>query len=118
MVRLLRANGFAAKKASARYKPGEDIQLRLLGVDRRIEVKARADGFPPKRDRLQNRDILIIKADRQPPLVILRLSDVDAGGRTRREIRDRPLKTLARGAIRPFEAPARLMNLPPLSPLP
>ena len=42
MVRLLRANGFAAKKVSAMHKPGEDIQLRLLGVDRRIEVKARS----------------------------------------------------------------------------
>ena len=40
----------------------------------RIECKARADGFSTLYRWLDERDLLIVKADRQEPLVILRLS--------------------------------------------
>ena len=48
--------------------------LPLLDRDLRIEVKARADGFRELYSWLNNRDVLIVKADRQEPLVIVRLS--------------------------------------------
>jgi hypothetical protein len=37
-------------------------------------VKARADGFRELYSWLSERDVLIVKADRQEPLVVLRLS--------------------------------------------
>jgi hypothetical protein len=48
--------------------------LPLLDRDLRIEVKARADGFRELYSWLNNRDVLIVKADRLEPLVVLRLS--------------------------------------------
>ena len=43
IARLLTANGFAARKVSGMYRPG--IRVRLLGVDRAVEVKCRGAGF-------------------------------------------------------------------------
>ncbi len=68
------ANGFAATKISGMYKPGADISMPLLGVDRAVEAKCRAAGFARLYDWLNERDILIVKADRQEPLVVVRLS--------------------------------------------
>jgi hypothetical protein len=51
-----------------------DIVLSLMGRDLCVEVKARAAGFRELYSWLTNRDVLIVKADRQEPLVILRLS--------------------------------------------
>jgi hypothetical protein len=48
--------------------------LPVLGVDRAVEVKCRADGFRELYGWLDERDILIVKADRKEPLVVLRLS--------------------------------------------
>jgi hypothetical protein len=73
IARLLVANGFKATKISGMYRPGEDIRVRLLGVDHAVEVKCRGDGFRELYAWLRSRDILI-KADRQEPLVVLRLS--------------------------------------------
>jgi hypothetical protein len=56
------------------YKPGADLRVPLLAVDRAVEVKCRAAGFRQLYDWLNGRDVLIIKADRQEPLVIVRLS--------------------------------------------
>ena len=50
-----------------------DIVLPLLGRDLCVEVKARADGFRELYSWLNQRDVLIVKADRQEPLVIVRL---------------------------------------------
>jgi hypothetical protein len=72
IARLLTANGFAARKVSGMYRPG--IRVRLLGVDRAVEVKCRGDGFRQLYDWLNQRDVLIVKADRQEPLVVLRMS--------------------------------------------
>ena len=51
-----------------------DVVLPLLGRDLCLEVKARADGFREMYGWLEDRDVLIVKADRQEPLVVVRLS--------------------------------------------
>jgi Holliday junction resolvase len=74
IVRLLQEQGIAATKISGMYKPGADISMPLLGSDRTVEVKCRAAGFSRLYDWLHQRDVLIIKSDRQEPLVAVRLS--------------------------------------------
>jgi hypothetical protein len=46
----------------------------LMGCDLCVEVKARADGFRELYSWLAGRDVLIGKADRQEPLVVVRLA--------------------------------------------
>jgi hypothetical protein len=53
---------------------GGDIVLPLMGRDLCVEVKARADGFRELYCWLNQRDVLIVKADRHEPLVVLRMS--------------------------------------------
>ena len=74
-VKLAIAKLIGARRVSSTYKAGHDLEL-PLGDDRmlRIECKARADGFRALYCWLDERDVLIVKADRQEPLVILRLS--------------------------------------------
>jgi len=55
------------------YRPGADISVPLLGLDRRVEVKVRANGFRELYAWLDGRDLLIVRADRRKPLVILPL---------------------------------------------
>jgi hypothetical protein len=62
IAKILRINGFAAAKISGVYKPGADISMPLLGVDRAVEVKCRATGFAKLYDWLDERHILIVKA--------------------------------------------------------
>ena len=64
-----------ARKVSRAYQAGHDLEL-PLGDDRmlRIECKARADGFREFYNWLDERDVLIIKSDRQEPLVVVLLS--------------------------------------------
>jgi hypothetical protein len=50
-----------------------DISIPLLGVDRCCEVKARGGGFGLLYRWLDGRDLLIVRADRREPLVILPL---------------------------------------------
>jgi Holliday junction resolvase len=78
LVRLLQAHGFDAARvplsgtAGGRFKG--DLAVSLLGRDLCVEVKARAAGFRSLYSWLTDRDVLIVKADRQEPLVVLRLS--------------------------------------------
>jgi hypothetical protein len=72
IVRLLQ--GLGAVKISGIYKPGADISMPLLGFERAIEVKCRATGFAQLYSWLDGRDVLIVKADRREPLVVLSLS--------------------------------------------
>jgi hypothetical protein len=51
-----------------------DVVLPLMGRDLCLEVKARAGGFRELYTWLEDRDVLIVKADRQVPLVVVRLS--------------------------------------------
>jgi hypothetical protein len=53
---------------------GGDVVLPLLGRDLCIEAKARAQGFRELYSWLNERDALIVKADRLEPLVVVRLS--------------------------------------------
>ena len=78
IVHALQAGGFAAQRVplsgavGGRYSG--DIVMPLLGRDLCLEAKARADGFRELYSWLDRRDVLIVKADRQEPLVIVRLS--------------------------------------------
>ena len=69
----LREKGARTERAIM-YKLGADISMPLLGTDRAVEVKCRAEGFAQLYDWLSERHILIVKADRQGPLVVLRMS--------------------------------------------
>jgi hypothetical protein len=70
LVRLLQNLGFAAEKVSRSGYLGPDVSVPLLGVDRRVEVKCRGNGFRQLYDWLNNGDFLIVKADRREPLVV------------------------------------------------
>lgn len=76
-MRLLQEHGFAAERVplsgSARGRFGGDVSMPLLGVDRRVEVKARANGFRQLYDWLNGADFLVVKGDRLEPLVVLPL---------------------------------------------
>jgi Holliday junction resolvase len=74
ITKVLQASGFAAVKVSRGYRPGHDIVVPLMGRNLYLEVKARADGFRELYGWLDGRDVLIVKADRQEPLVIVRMS--------------------------------------------
>ena len=74
IAKALQANGFAAAKVSRAYLPGHDILLPLNGRDLCAEVKAGADGFRELYGWLDNRDVMIVKADRKERLVIVRMS--------------------------------------------
>ncbi len=77
IVRILQSQGFAAERVplsgSAGGSYAGDVSVPLLGVDLCVEVKARANGFRELYTWLDGRDLLVIKADRRPPLVVLPL---------------------------------------------
>jgi hypothetical protein len=77
LVRLLQGRGFAAERVplsgSAGGRFGGDVTVPLLGVDRCVEVKVRGTGFGQLYDWLEGRDLLVARADRREPLVILPL---------------------------------------------
>jgi Holliday junction resolvase len=78
IVNALKASGIAAVRVPLSGAVGGrvagDIVLPFLGRDLCVEVKARADGFCELYSWLDGRDVLIVKADRRQPLVIVRLS--------------------------------------------
>ena len=74
IVRLLQDRGFAAEKVSRMYQPGEDVSVPFDGKDLRVEVKCRRDGFKQLYKWLEQRDALILKADRREALLVVRLS--------------------------------------------
>jgi hypothetical protein len=77
VVALLQRRGFAADwvplSGAARGRFGGDISLPLLVVDRRLEVKGGASGFARLYGWLDGADMLVVKADRKEPLVVLPL---------------------------------------------
>ena len=77
LVAFLQDHGFAAERVplsgAARGRFGGDISIPLLGIDRRVEVKARGNGFATLYRWLGNADLLIVRANRREPLVILPL---------------------------------------------
>jgi Holliday junction resolvase len=78
IVNALKARGIAAVRVPLSGAVGRrfagDIVLPLMGRDLCVEVKARADAFRELYSWLDSRDVLIVKADRQEPLVVLRIS--------------------------------------------
>ena len=77
IVRLLQEHGFAAERVplsgAARGRFGGDVSVPVLGVDRRVEVKCRGDGFRELYKWLNGADLLIVRADRCEPLVVIPL---------------------------------------------
>jgi Holliday junction resolvase len=78
LVRVLQAHGFAAERVPLSGAVGGlfggDVVIPTMGRDLCVEVKARGDGFRELYSWLAERDVLIVKANRQEPLVVLRLS--------------------------------------------
>jgi hypothetical protein len=77
LVRVLQDAGFAAERVplsgAARGRFGGDLSVPLLGIDRRVEVKCRGNGFRRLYDWLGDHDFLIVRADRHEPLVVVPL---------------------------------------------
>jgi hypothetical protein len=71
--RASRQKGNVPLSGAARGRFGGDISVPLLGIDRRVEVKCRGDGFRELYAWLDDADFLIVKANRLEPLVVLRL---------------------------------------------
>ena len=76
IVRLLQERGFAAERVplsgAARGRFGGDVSVPLLGIDRRVEVKCRGNGFRELYKWLTNGvDMLILRADRRGLLVVI-----------------------------------------------
>jgi hypothetical protein len=77
-VRILQAAGIAALKMPLSGSVdgfAGDITCPVLGVDRRLEVKARASDFSLIRRWLGDHYGLVLKTDRQPALIVIRLDD-------------------------------------------
>jgi Holliday junction resolvase len=76
IVNLLQGRGIAAVRVPLSAVGGRfagDVVLPLMDRDLCVEVKARAEGFRELYKWLDGRDVLIVKADRREPLVIVRL---------------------------------------------
>jgi hypothetical protein len=74
-MRYLRANGFTATKDSRTGYTGHDLSVQVLGVPRRVQVKVRRDGFRELYGWLSDgADLLIVRADRKKPLIVLSLA--------------------------------------------
>jgi hypothetical protein len=74
IVRLLQEQGIRATKISRAWCAGADLRVPIVGVDRAVDIKCRAVDFRQLYDWLNQRDVLIVKADRQESLVVLRMS--------------------------------------------
>jgi hypothetical protein len=76
-VAFLRARGFAAERVplsgSCGGRYSGDVSIPLLNKDRTVEVKVRANGFRELYRWLVDRDLLVIRADRHDPLVVVPL---------------------------------------------
>jgi hypothetical protein len=76
-VRYLQANSFAAERVPCSGSAGGsycgDVSVPLLGIDRVVEVKCRANGFGALYKWLESRDLLILKNDRREFLCVLPL---------------------------------------------
>jgi hypothetical protein len=115
IVAALKAAGFAAVRVplsgAVGGRFGGDVVLPVNGRDLRCEVKCRGDGFRKLYDWLDCRDVLIAKADRREPLVIVRLllaADVATLPR-RNPMHDRYERAVE--ALRPLPPDERILAL-------
>ena len=78
IVKYLLERGFAAERVPLSGSAGGsylgDLTVPIIGVSRVVEVKCRAAGFRELYKWLVDRDILIVRADRSEPLVVLPLT--------------------------------------------
>lgn len=75
IVRLLQDHAIAAEKISRMYRRGPDVSFPLLGRDRTIEVKCRANGFTELYRWIEPADFLVLKANHRKPLIVMRLAE-------------------------------------------
>lgn len=77
LVRYLQDRGFVAERVPLSGSVGGsytgDLSVPVIGRDLCVEVKVRAGGFTTLYRWLEGRDLLILKADRREPLVVLPL---------------------------------------------
>jgi Holliday junction resolvase len=77
IVKYLQERGFAAERVPLSGSAGGsylgDVTIPVLNIDRVAEVKCRANGFRELYKWLEARDLLIVRADRKEPLVVLPL---------------------------------------------
>jgi hypothetical protein len=82
VVQLYQAAGFAAERT---LKPGAapgrkastyDVTVPFLQLDRKVEVKCGAARYGTVYRQLGDNFALVVKADRKPPLIVIRLADV------------------------------------------
>ena len=77
VVRLLQNHAFAAERVplsgAARGRFGGDVSVPVLGIDRRVEVKCRRNGFRELYRWLDGADMLIVHADRRELLLVIPL---------------------------------------------
>jgi Archaeal holliday junction resolvase (hjc) len=78
LVRALQDKGFAAERVplsgSAGGKYCGDLTVPIVGRDHVVEVKVRATGFSQLYGWLEGRDMLVVRADRREPLVVVPLA--------------------------------------------
>jgi len=81
LVKLLIEAGFKAERSplsgalrSEKYGGGCDIEVAMFGRPHRIEAKHYANGFQRLYKWLTGVDLLIVRADRSEPLVVMPLS--------------------------------------------
>ena len=77
LVKLLQEAGFAAERVPLSGSVGGsftgDITVPVLGRDLVVESKVRAGGFAQLYAWLSGRDVLVVRADRCDPLVVVPL---------------------------------------------
>ena len=77
IVKLLQDKGLGAERVPLSGSAGGsylgDLTCPCLGRDLVVEAKARADGFSQLYQWLQDRDVLVVKADRRDALVVIPL---------------------------------------------
>jgi Holliday junction resolvase len=77
LVRYLQERGLAADRmplsGSAGGRYSGDLTVPVLGLDHRVEVKVRANGFQRLYEWLNGADLLIVRADRKEPLIVVPL---------------------------------------------
>jgi hypothetical protein len=78
LVRALQEKGFGAERVplsgSAGGKYRGDLTVPILGRDHVVEVKVRATGFSQLYAWLDGRNMLVVRADRKEPLVVVPLT--------------------------------------------
>lgn len=77
LVKFLQSHGFAAERVPLSGAAGGrfacDVSVPVLGIDRKAEVKVRANGFVELYRWLDGADLLVVRADQKEPLVVLPL---------------------------------------------